>query len=94
MVDLVNGLVERTPVQGTVGKVVPGILHHKEDRDLVGHGPHGREGNRGGKTEELSHWVEEPVEKKAVSWLPGSPPQFERGGKKKGDLTRSEAAPR
>ena len=64
MVDLVNGLVERAPVQGTVGKVVPGILHHKEDRDLVGHGPQGREWNRGGKTEELSHWVEEPVEKK------------------------------
>ena len=76
VVDLVNGLVKRAPVQGTVGKVVPGILHHKEDRDLVGHGPQRREGNRGGKTEELSHWVEEPVEKKAVSWLPGSPPQF------------------
>lgn len=60
MVDFVNGLVERTPVKSTVREVVPGILHHEKDGDLIGHGPHGGEGNGGGETEELSHRVEEP----------------------------------
>lgn len=61
VVDLVNGLVEGSPVQSTVGEVVPGILHHKEDGDLVCHGPEGGEGNRGGESAELSHGVEEPA---------------------------------
>lgn len=96
VVDLVNGLVERAPVQGTVGKVVPGILHHKEDRDLVGHGPQRREGNRGGKTEELSHWVEEPVEnkKKPLAACQDRHHTLNDGGRGKVDLTRSEAVPR
>lgn len=61
VVNLVNSLVERTPMQGTVGEVVPGIFHHKKDRDLVSHSPEGGERNRSRETEELSHWVEEPV---------------------------------
>ena len=47
VVNLVNGLVQRTPMQSPVRKVVPGIFHHKENGDLVGHGPEGGEGDRG-----------------------------------------------
>lgn len=61
VVDLVDGLVQRAPVQRTVGEVVPGIFHHEEDGDLVGHGPEAREGDRGGESAKLCHWVEEPA---------------------------------
>jgi hypothetical protein len=47
VVDLVNGLVERTPVKSTVGEVMPGILHDEEDGNLVCHGPEGGERDRG-----------------------------------------------
>lgn len=61
VVDLVNGLVEGTPVEGTVGEVVPGVFHHEEDGDLVCHGVEGGEGGGGLETEELGHGVEEPA---------------------------------
>lgn len=35
MVDLVDILVEGTPVQGAVGPIVPCILKNKEDGDLI-----------------------------------------------------------
>lgn len=62
MVNFVNSLVERTPVESTVREVVPGVLHHKKYGDLISHGPDGGEGNGGGETEELGHRVEEPEE--------------------------------
>jgi len=45
MVNLVNSLVQRSPVQRAVRPVVPGILKDKKDGDLVGHFPNRREGN-------------------------------------------------
>lgn len=62
MVDLMDGLVERSPMEGTVREVMPRILQHEEDGNLVSHRPERGEGNRGGKTKELSHGVEKPVE--------------------------------
>lgn len=35
MVNLMDVLVERAPVERSVGPVMPGILQHKEDGDLV-----------------------------------------------------------
>ena len=35
MVDLVDVLVEGTPMQGAVGPIVPCILNNKEDGDLI-----------------------------------------------------------
>ena len=35
MVNLMDVLVERAPVERTVGPVMPGILQHKENGDLV-----------------------------------------------------------
>ena len=60
MVNLVNVLVQRAPVHGTVGPVVPGVLENEEDRDLVGHGEDGWEGSGSLETEVLRHGVEEP----------------------------------
>lgn len=37
MVDLVDVLIERTPVQGAVRPVMPCILENKKDGDLVSH---------------------------------------------------------
>ncbi len=37
VVDLVDVFVQRTPVQGAVRPVVPGVFQHEEDGDLVGH---------------------------------------------------------
>lgn len=60
VVDLMNVLVERAPVQRPVRPVVPCVLHDEEDGDLVGHGKEGREGHGGLEPEELRHRVEEP----------------------------------
>jgi len=60
MVDLVNGLVEGTPVEGAVHPVVPCVLEDEEDCNLVGHLVERREGNASAEAEELSHGVEEP----------------------------------
>ena len=35
MVNLMNVLIERAPVERSVGPVVPGILQHEENCDLV-----------------------------------------------------------
>jgi hypothetical protein len=58
-----DGLVKETPVEGTVGKVVPGVFQHKEDGDLVCHCPEGGKWDRSLETEELSHRMEEPAER-------------------------------
>lgn len=62
VVDLVNGLVQGTPVEGTVRPVMPGVFQDEEDGNLVGHFPHGRERNRSRNSEELSHGMEQPKE--------------------------------
>lgn len=60
MVDLMDGSVERSPVESTVRPVVPCVLHNKEDSDLVGHlGPCG-EGNTSVHAEVFAHRVKEP----------------------------------
>lgn len=60
MVDLVDVLVERSPVESTVRPVVPGVLHDKEYGDLECHlGPRG-ERNAGVHAEIFTHGVEEP----------------------------------
>lgn len=63
VVDLVDAAVERTPVQGTVEPVVPGIFEDEEDCNLISHSPRGGEGNAGIKAEVLSHGVEKPDER-------------------------------
>ena len=60
MVDFVDVLVERAPVQRAVHPVVPSIFKDEEDGDLVGHGEDGGEGNGGLEAEVLGHGVEEP----------------------------------
>lgn len=60
VVDLVDVLVQRAPVQGAVQPVVPRVLEHEEDGDLVGHGEEGGEGDGGCQAEVLGHRVEEP----------------------------------
>lgn len=47
-------------MKGAVREIVPRVLQNKENCNLIGHGPHRRERNRGGKSKELSHWVEQP----------------------------------
>lgn len=60
VVNFVDGFVERTPVESTVKEIMPGIFHHEENGNLIGHGPERREGNGGSEAEILSHRVEEP----------------------------------
>lgn len=61
MVDFVDIFVEEGGhVHGTMGPVVPRVFHDEEDGDLGCHGPEGGEGDRGGETEVLRHWVEKP----------------------------------
>ena len=62
VVDLVNGLVEGTPVERAMHPVVPCILEDEKDCDLVGHLVNGREGNLGAEAKVLGHRVEEPGE--------------------------------
>lgn len=60
MVNLVDSLVQRTPVQSTVQPVVPGIFDDKEDGDLVGHLVERGERDGGLQPEVLCERMEEP----------------------------------
>lgn len=60
MVDFVDVFVEWTPMKRTVRPVMPCILQHKEDRDLICHGQERWEGYAGGEPEKLGHRMEEP----------------------------------
>jgi hypothetical protein len=60
MMDLVDASVERTPVHCAVHPVVPCVLQHEEDCDLVGHGSPMRKGDTGVHAASLRHGVEEP----------------------------------
>jgi hypothetical protein len=60
VMDLVDGAVERAPVHGAVGPVVPGVLDDEEDGDVHGDLPHGGEGDAGVHAEEDGHGVEDP----------------------------------
>ena len=62
VVNLVHGLVKRTPVEGAVHPVVPCIFKDEEDCDLIGHLVNGRERNASAEAEELGHGVEKPGE--------------------------------
>lgn len=55
-----NVLVERAVVQRAVEPVVPSILHHKEDSDLVSHLEQGWEGHAIVHAEKDGDRVEEP----------------------------------
>lgn len=46
MVDFVNGFVEWTPMKSSMEEIVPSVLHHEENRNLICHGPGGWERNR------------------------------------------------
>lgn len=61
MVNLVDCFVKRAPVKSTVREVVPSVLHHEKDCDLIGHCPERGKGNRRGQTTELCHGVEKPA---------------------------------
>ncbi len=60
MVDLVNGAVERAPVHGAMGPVMPGVLKDEEDGDVHQHLCERWKRNAGCHAEEDGHWVEEP----------------------------------
>lgn len=60
MVNLVNVLVERSPVEGAVKPVMPSILKNEENSNLVGHLDPRRERNTGVHTKVLAHRMEEP----------------------------------
>lgn len=60
MVDLVDVFIQRAPMHGAVCPVMPGILEHEEDGDLIGYSPDGRKRHAGLETEVLRHRVEEP----------------------------------
>lgn len=60
MVDLVDVLIERSPMERAVHPVMPCILQHEENGDLVRDCGPGWEGNAGVHAAHLSHWVEEP----------------------------------
>lgn len=60
-------LVQGTIVESTVSPVVPGILKHEEDGNLVSHLVERGKGDAGAETEVLGHWVEEPEEVSALA---------------------------
>ncbi len=60
VVDLVDILVERTPVHRAMGPVMPCILQHEENRDLECHCLPGWEGNTSIHAAVSRHWVEQP----------------------------------
>ena len=62
VVDFVDVLVERTPVEGAMGPIVPGVFQDEEDCYLVGHFEERREGNACLETTVLSHWVKQPAQ--------------------------------
>lgn len=61
MVDLVDALVQGTPVEGSVAPIMPGIFEDEEDGDLVCDGEELGEGHAGLHAEVLRHWVEQPI---------------------------------
>lgn len=60
VVNLVDGLVERTVVKRAVEPVVPGILHDEEDADVQGHLPERGEGYAIVEAEVGGDGMEEP----------------------------------
>lgn len=60
VVDLVDMLVERAPMERTMGPVMPSILENEEDGNLIGHLEPGRKGDAGVHSEVLAHGMEEP----------------------------------
>ena len=60
MVDFVDVFVERAPVQGAMGPVVPCVFQDEEDGYLVGDGEERGEGDTCREAEVLGHRVEEP----------------------------------
>lgn len=60
VVDLVDAAVERAPVHGTMGPVVPGVLDDEEDGDVEHHLPERGERDASVHAEVDSHWVEDP----------------------------------
>lgn len=61
MVDLVDVLVERTPVQGAVRPVMPCVFDNKEEDNLVGHLEERGERDAGCEAKVLGHWMEKPA---------------------------------
>lgn len=60
VVDFVDVLVKRTPVQCAVRPVVPSIFKNKENGNLVGHGEKRRERHACFEADKLRHGMEEP----------------------------------
>lgn len=61
VVNFVDILVERTPVEGAVQPIVSKVFHYEEERNLHGHCEEGREWNTCFHTEVMCHWVEKPA---------------------------------
>lgn len=61
VVNLVDCLVERSPVERTVGPVMPSILDDEEDSNLIEHLPYRWEWDVCLETEVLCERVEEPL---------------------------------
>lgn len=60
MVDFVNALVKRAPVECAVRPVMPRVFQDEENSNLKGHFEQGRKRCLSLKAEEKSHGVEEP----------------------------------
>lgn len=60
VVNLVDVLVEESPVEDSVHPVMPCILQDEEDRDLKSHGLPRRERDASIHATRLGHWVKEP----------------------------------
>ena len=60
VVDLMDVLIQRTPMQRTMAPIVPRILDDEENRNLVRHREQAREGYTRAQPEILRHGVEEP----------------------------------
>lgn len=60
MVNLVDGFIQWTPMESTVGKVMPRVFQDKEYRYLISHGPQRGKRYRGGQAKKLGHRVEKP----------------------------------
>lgn len=58
MMEFVDVLVERTPMEGSMRPIMPCILKDEEHRHLIGDGEERREGDVGRKAKVLSHWME------------------------------------
>lgn len=60
MVDFVDVLVERAPVEGSMRPVVPCVFEDEECRDLIGYGEERGKGHACRKAKVLGQWVEQP----------------------------------